>query len=212
MKILDLFAGLGGEQRREEIESRGHSYTTLDFDPSFGCDITADVFEWEPTEDYDFVWASPPCPGFSVAAIYRHWDNYMPISKTSIDGIRLVLRTMEIIRSIDPSAWIVENPRGMLRNLPLMNKYRRWTVTYCQYGDNVMKPTDLWGVVPGWIPRPMCKNGDTCHESAVKGADKGTQSQNRNPAKRAIVPLELWLEILDPTTAKVTAPLLPLFI
>ncbi len=31
MRILDLFAGLGGEQRRQYVESRGHEYVTLDF-------------------------------------------------------------------------------------------------------------------------------------------------------------------------------------
>ena len=37
------------------------------------------------------------------------------------------------------------------------------TVTYCQYGDTRMKPTDLWcsdSLFQQWTPRPMCKNGD----------------------------------------------------
>jgi hypothetical protein len=41
----------------------------------------------------------------------------------------------------------------------------------------------------------MCKNGDTCHESAPRGAKTGTQG--RAGAKlRSMVPYELGAEIL----------------
>jgi hypothetical protein len=69
----------------------------------------------------------------------------------------------------------MENPRGMLRKLEVVKDLPRYTVTYCQYGDTRMKPTDLWGVVPKWSPRPTCKNGDTCHVSAPRGSRTGTQ-------------------------------------
>ena len=59
MKILDLFAGLGGEQRRAAIEARGHEYCTLDIDPRFGCSITADIFKFNALPPADFIWASP---------------------------------------------------------------------------------------------------------------------------------------------------------
>ena len=198
MRILDLFAGLGGEHRREKVEALGHKYITLDYDPSFGCDITADIFDWQPAGEYDFIWASPPCNGFSVASIYRHWDKYgVPKSKVCIDGHRMLLRTLDIIKKLSPPYWLIENPRGMMRKCGIMNTYRRYTVTYCQYGLTVMKPTDLWGVMPSsWVPRPMCKPGASCHESARRGEDRGIQNQNRSPALRAIVPVELWLEVL----------------
>lgn len=32
MKILDLYAGVGGERRRESIEALGHVYHTMDID------------------------------------------------------------------------------------------------------------------------------------------------------------------------------------
>ena len=40
--------------------------------------------------------------------------------------------------------WIIENPRGKLRKLEIVKDLPRTTVTYCQYGDIRMKPTDLW--------------------------------------------------------------------
>jgi len=200
MKILDLFAGKGGEQRREKIESMGHEYITVDIEPKFNCTHTANILELFASPlggGYDFIWASPPCTAFSVASMGHHWDERgIPDTKGAIDGIRIVLKTIDIIKELEPKAWIIENPRGMLRKLQPMKKFRRWTVTYCQYGDDRMKPTDLWGVVPGWTPRQMCKNGDSCHVAAPRGSRTGTQGM-KNAADRAVVPVELWIEILE---------------
>ena len=90
----------------------------------------------------------------------------------------------------------MENPRGMLRKLPVVANLPRHSVTYCRYGDKRMKPTDLWGVVPNWIPREMCKNGMPCHEAAPRGAKTGTQGL-KGARERSRVPYELGKEILD---------------
>ena len=202
MKILDLFAGIGGNQRRAFIEQRGHEYITLDYVPEFNCTITADIFDMtaEKFGYFDFVWASPPCEAFSVAAMGHHWGGgaraYLPKTPHAELSQGLVIHTLQIIRAMKPKAFIIENPRGVLRKLPFMKTLPRTTITYCQYGDKNMKPTDLWGFVPGWSPRPMCKNGRKCHESAPRGAKTGVQGLS-GAAERAVVPLDLWCEILD---------------
>ena len=98
----------------------------------------------------------------------------------------------------------MENPRGMLRKQEVVQGLPRVTISYCQYGDNRMKPTDLWGYVPNWTPRPMCKRGDPCHESARRGEDRGTQSLGgggkRGSMKRSMVAPELSIEILEALT------------
>lgn len=204
MKILDLFAGIGGEERRPLIEARGHELVTLDFQDKFKCTITADILTVTENDlskfgHFDFIWASPPCEAFSVASIGHHWGGgkraYEPKTSHAVVSQKIVKKTLDLIKLLKPNAWIIENPRGVLRKLPIMVGIPRTTVTYCQYGDTKMKPTDLWGHIPGWKPRPMCKNGDRCHEAAPRGSKTGTQGIT-GAAERAVVPWDLWDEIL----------------
>jgi site-specific DNA-cytosine methylase len=206
MIILDLFAGLGGELRRSEIEARGHTYITVDNNPIFKCTITDDVLKLKAQNIgyVDFVWASFPCEAFSVASISHHWyieqGVRIPKSEHAKYSIDLVIRTLNLIedlKKINPNLlWLGENPRGMLRKMPFMESIPRTTVTYCQYGETRMKPTDLWGFIPEWNPKQPCKNGDSCHEKAPRGSKSGTQSV-RNAAIKSIVPIQLWMEILE---------------
>ena len=203
MRILDLFAGLGGEQRRAMVEGRGHTYTTLDLNPAFNCDITKDIFEVT-VEDlkghYDFIWASFPCEAFSVASIGHHWSgdskHKQPKTDLAILSQRLVEHTRHLLENSEaPLGWLMENPRGVCRKLPCVAGLPRVTVTYCQYGDTRMKPTDLWGSAKGWVPRPMCKNGDPCHPAAPRGSRTGTQGL-KGAAERSVVPIGLWEDLL----------------
>lgn len=202
MRILDLFAGLGGERRRGFIEARGHEYVTLDIIPEFNCTITEDIFKVKADElgKFDFIWASPPCEAFSVASIGHHWfgnnDHHSPKTEEARIAMELVIRTISLIKDISPFAFLIENPRGMLRKMPFMQEFHRFTVCYCRYGESRMKPTDLWGVVPGWSPRPTCWNGNPDHERAPRGARTGTQGID-GAAERAVVPIQLWEEILN---------------
>ena len=66
----------------------------------------------------------------------------------------------------------------------------RYTVTYCQYGDERMKPTDIWTNHPAPCFKPRCKNGDPCHVSAPRGARTGTQGL-KGSKERSVIPEEL---------------------
>ena len=107
----------------------------------------------------------------------------------------IVNKTKEIITALQPKHFVIENPRGKLRKLNLLDDYTLDTVTYCQYGDTRMKPTDLWHNLD-WTPRPMCKNGMPCHVAAPRGSVTGTQGLKGN-YERSKVPYELCKEILE---------------
>jgi hypothetical protein len=205
MIIYDFFSGTGSST--QAFKDAGHTVITFELDSSFEATENVDVLLLN-AEDLiakygrpDFIWASPPCTAFSVAAIGHHWisggENPEPRTEQARQAQELVRHTITLIKKLNPTrGWLIENPRGMLRKLSVVSSLPRQTVTYCRYGDSRMKPTDLWGWVPNWSPRPMCKNGDTCHVSAPRGAKTGTQGLS-GAKERSKVPYELGKEILN---------------
>lgn len=149
---------------------------------------------------YDLIWFSPPCKGFSVASIGTHWGGgkggYLPITEVSLRAIENLELILKVLRDFSHTFYVIENPRGLMRKMGQMQDFPRRTVTYCQYGDNRMKPTDIWSNIPKWVSRPMCSNGDPCHQSAPRGSRRGSQGL-KTKAQKAKIPRELCIEILE---------------
>lgn len=209
MKILELFAGT--RSIGKTFESHGHEVYSVEWDKSFpDIDLYADISTL--TVDYilddfgvpDVVWASPDCTTFSIAAISHHRKKdpktgYLyPTSNYAFfcDNVdRHVLwlidklNHMRLDAGLPPLIYFIENPRGGMRKMEWMQNRPRYTVTYCQYGDNRMKPTDIWTNHPDPKFKPMCKNGDPCHESAPRGAKTGTQGLKGSRERSVIPPL-----------------------
>lgn len=203
--VVDLFSGTGSSTIA--FAERGHRVLRVEKDRQHAAEWHADVTRVTAEEvrsrlnglPVDFVWLSPPCTAFSVASIGRHWarggNDPQPKSVHAVEGLRVVRLALDLVEALQPRWWLLENPRGMLRKVRMMQSLRRWTVTYCQYGDTRMKPTDLWGVMPDrWRPRAACKNGDTCHVSAPAGSSTGTQGL-KSVVDRARVPRALSDEV-----------------
>tara|TARA_R100000664_G_scaffold2984_1_gene6992 strand:+ start:3278 stop:3916 length:639 start_codon:yes stop_codon:yes gene_type:complete len=209
MNVLELFAG--SRSFSKVAEELGHKTFTSDIKKFDKIDYVTNILEFDYTKvpfKPDVIWASPPCTYFSVASIGKHWNkDHTPKTLEAIVGCQIVRKTLEIIDFLQPDYFFIENPRGKLRKLSFMQKLPRATVTYCQYGDTRMKPTDIWtnhlssndlfgdNKLQGWLPRPICKNGDTCHVSAPRGSQTGTQGLKGN-YERSKVPYELCKEIL----------------
>jgi len=200
MKVLELFAGSRSVGKiAEELGMKVFSSDLIAFE---GIHYPISILDFDVTKvpfKPDIIWASPPCTGFSVAAIGHHWTGgkgaYIPKTDTAKLGIELVKKTLEIIEYFQPTYWFMENPRGVLRKLDVVNGLNKKSVTYCQYGDERMKPTDIWTNCDKWIPRKMCKNGDPCHVAAPRGSRTGTQGR-ANAYERSKIPEELCREIL----------------
>lgn len=149
----------------------------------------------------DVIWASPDCTSYSIAAISHHRrreedGNLAPVSEYAKFCDACNQHVVELIKELAPKYWFIENPRGGLRKMRFMQGLPRYTVTYCQYGDTRMKPTDLWSNHPDPKFKPMCKNGDPCHEAAPRGAKTGTQGL-KGSVDRSRIPAQLCEHIVD---------------
>lgn len=203
MRVLDLFAGLGGWSNC--WRRAGHDVFTVDLSHAFDVDWHRNVMRLEPREipwQPDVILASPPCEAFSVLTIGKHWTHppeNAPKTKQARTAVQLVERTLWLIRELQPEFYIIENRRGKLRALSLLKHLERRTVTYCQYGLSVMKPTDLWGVFPPSLElRPTCRNGDPCHRRSPRGSKNGIHNGDdyRTAAARAVIPPMLAYHVM----------------
>ena len=206
MKVLELFAGSCSFSK--QAKKMGMETFTTDYKDFENIDYVTDILNFDINKlpyKPDLIWASPPCTYFSVASIGKHWNkDHTPKTKEAILGVKIVKKTLEIIDICKPKFYFIENPRGKLRKLEVIKHIERETVCYCQYGEDRMKPTDIWTNhlktvfnPNGWKPRKMCFNGNTnCHhQPAPRGSQTGTQGIKGNYL-RSIVPEELCIEIL----------------
>ena len=149
----------------------------------------------------DVIWASPDCTTYSVAAISKHRrkqkdGDLAPISDYAKFCDTVNAHVVELIEDLQPRYWFIENPRGGLRKMRFMAGLPRYTVTYCQYGDTRMKPTDIWTNHPDPQFKPPCHYGDPCHVPAPRGARTGTQGL-QNSKEKAVIPPLLCEHIVD---------------
>lgn len=180
MKVLELFAGT--RSIGKAFEKHGHEVYSIDWDKQFdNIDWYADISEISVIDilvrfgSPDIIWASPDCTTYSVAAINKHrrkntiTGELEPISEYAKFCDEINRHVLDLIRALEPKYWFIENPRGGLRTMRFMRDLPRYTVTYCQYGDTRMKPTDIWTNHPDPKFLPPCKNGASCHEPNPRG-------------------------------------------
>lgn len=79
--------------------------------------------------------------------------------------------------------------------LNILQYLPRRTLTFCQYGDNAMKPTDVWTNHKLWYPK-RCKNGCPEHDRAPRGSKTGTQGK-KGAKERGTLPMELCREVAE---------------
>ena len=200
MKVLELFSGTG--VLSAAFRERGHTTLTVDWEESHKPDLKADIGTLSADDVVrlfgrpDVIWASPDCTTYSVMCISRHRDGVKPKSEYAAQCDRVNAHVCDLIRQLKPKAWFVENPVGMLRKMPFIQKLledtggRRNTVTYCQYGERRQKPTDIFTNHPDPKFRAPCRRGDKCHDAAPRGSRTGTQGL-KGTALRAKLPKEL---------------------
>lgn len=207
MKVLELFAGT--RSIGKAFEARGHEVYSIEWDRKFeNIDLYADIMTVTAEQIIkafgrpDVIWASPDCSTFSIAAISHHrrknptTGNLDPVSDYAKFCDRVDQHVLDLIHKLNPKYWFIENPRGGMRKMTWMAGLPRYTVTYCQYGDTRMKPTDIWTNHPNPKFKPVCKNGMPCHTPAPRGSRTGTQGL-KDSKERSVIPIELCEHIVD---------------
>ena len=206
MKVLDLFCGT--KSIANAFEAKGHEVYTIDWDKGFNPTLSADIGTLTAQDIIelcggvpDVIWASPDCTTYSVAAISRHRrrdsnGNLTPISDYAKRCDEVNKHLIELIKELNPRLWFIENPRAGLRTMSFMKDLPRYTVTYCQYGENRQKPTDIWTNHKNPRFKPPCKPGAPCHEAAPRGSRTGTQAL-KNSIERSKIPVLLCEHIVE---------------
>lgn len=208
MRIFEFFSGT--QSIASVFRAAGHEVFTFDnlasTNPSKVCDImqlTAEdvIAEFGKPE---VIWASPPCEKFSIASIGKYWNiDNTPKNERAAGAKKLVEHTVKLIQELNPKYAFIENPRGKLRKLGII-PFPIYTVSYCQYGETRMKPTDIWTNHPNPNFKPICKNGDDCHVRAPRGSQTGTQGMkgylNKSKIPKALA--EHILSISEPDLSR----------
>ena len=202
MKVLELFAGSCSFSNVAATYGF-ETYTTDHKQYETKINEIVDIFDFNINKvpfNPDIIWASPPCTTFSIASCGKHWTapdengNREPKTEKAHDGLLMLEQTIWIIYNLQPKYYFIENPRGLMRKMGAVEHLPRYTVSYCQYGDTRMKPTDIWTNLE--FDAKLCKNGATCHEAAPRGSKTGTQGLKNN-YERSKVPNLLCKEIIE---------------
>ena len=207
MIVLELFAGTRSISKA--FEKRGHKTFSIEWDRSFdNIDIYDDINNITVADILelcggvpDVVWASPDCTTYSIAGISHHrvkdlTGNLNPISEYAKFCDKTNMHVIDLIKEINPKYYFIENPVGGFRKMNFIKGIPNYTVTYCQYGDIRMKPTDIFTNYPNPNFKPCCHNGDNCHVSAPRGSKTGTQGL-KGSKERSVIPEELCNYIVD---------------
>jgi hypothetical protein len=163
MKVLDLFAGLGGFS--QGFKDRGHIVATLDNDPKFDCTFTADIKHFYGDGKYDVVLASPPCQEFARCNLPWKKKLLPPDYKPDMS---LVLEAKRVIEEINPRYWVLENTMPSLK----------WITPILGHWVKHVGSRYFWGKFP-----PFDTRKNACGKAAMwprKGVDR--------PALRALIP------------------------
>ena len=145
---LDVCSGTKSFQKAlHQIIPNAKVYT-LDIDCETNPTFCADIRYWKPPENLKpgtvtVLWLSPPCDQYSRAKTTGERD-----LKTADEVAKACL---ELIDTLKPKHWILENPTGLLRTRPFMKRYLKYLkpCTYCKYDSpedvfDYRKETDIF--------------------------------------------------------------------
>ena len=163
VKVLELFSGTHSVGK--VCEKFGFEVVSLDLN---NADINIDILKWDYTiyksNEFDIIWASPPCHTFS--SVQNTWIGRSIkgelVTKQSIrsriekEGLPLLRKAQEIIEYFKPTYYFIENPQtGKMKDYLDLPYY---DIDYCRYSDwGYKKRTRIWTNLKGFTPL-LCEN------------------------------------------------------
>ena len=209
--FVELFSGSG--HISQIAQEYGYRTRTIDVEEKYNPDICIDILNLRATQlpgSVDVVWASIPCTVYSILNIPNQWEKicigyrqyyYVPKTKKATAALRVLAKTISLIKQLNPIFYFIENPRGALRHMPYMKfiPYRR-CVSYKDYGFEVYKPTDIF---------TNCQHFRPTEIRGAVGTNFGKQIQDlSNAYERSLMPPDLIrylfqsIDFLQPAVAR----------
>lgn len=149
LKILNLYAGIGGNRK---LWGDDHDITAVEINPKiaqcyqklFPNDtvIVGDAHEYlrQHFREFDFIWASPPCPTHSRLQLTQ---------RTSIDRKypdMTLYQEIILLKTFFKGKWVIENVKPYYKPLIepkfVIDRHYFWSSDFilcCQYNDNYSK-------------------------------------------------------------------------
>ncbi len=154
MKVLELFSGTKSVGKC--CDALGWDSVSVDLllPADHECDIMDFDYKQYDKDEFDIIWASPPCTDYSN--LQSCWlgrkkkDGIIYTKETMEENMnkadKLVLKTLEIINYFDCEYWFLENPAtGKLKKREIMKDIPFYDVDYCMYSDwGYQKRTRIW--------------------------------------------------------------------
>ena len=160
-QTVELFCG---EKAFSQIaQSLNYGTFTLDKNPAFAPDIAADILSVSASQFPSsplIVWASPPDHAFSDR---DNWEkDGTPKTPDGEKALEIFGTTINLIRELKPKWWFIENPKSILRTMPMMAGFNRGypsrnrhTINHRQFGGATDGLSDVWTNAYWWTPHPM---------------------------------------------------------
>jgi site-specific DNA-cytosine methylase len=169
MRVLELFSGTHSVGKvADEL-----GWETVSVDMILPATHREDIMKFNykqyPSDYFDIVWASPPCVEYSklqdgwlgrMRKGHLYTKERQEICMAEAD--KLVLKSLEIINYFNPTLWYIENPRGKLKQRPIMKDIPYITVDYCRYSNwGYRKTTNIWTNNNNFTPK-TCEGVGKC--------------------------------------------------
>jgi len=205
LKILELFSGT--KSVGKVCDQLGWESVSVDLimDADHKCDIMDFDYKQYKKDEFDIIWASPPCTEYSK--LQDCWLNRMRKGelytkeiqeKHMTEGDILIKKTLEIINYFDCKYWFMENPQsGRMKDRDIMKGIPFYDVDYCMYSDwGYRKRTRIWtnkddfeaklcdkqcGNMVGTLHKTNLGNADRIKRANISNVDKfnGTSQTDR---------------------------------